>query len=136
MRQEDINEAAALNLTPQRALLRGYVFSDECYSVKFKGEVIGMFGVSKYDLPKGFGSVWYFGSDECSKHPFTFVKGGIKYTKQWLQEYDILLNAVDSRNTIHIEWLKRIGMTISTPIYINGYKFLQFYKLKKLKPSQ
>ena len=130
LRLDDIREAAALNLKPEQALLRGFVLSEECYSVKFRGEVIGMFGVAKYNMPEGFGSVWFFGSDECTKHPFTFVRGGIEYTKSWLQKYDILINAVDSRNTSHISWLRSIGMTISNPIMINGFEFLQFYKLR------
>lgn len=131
LRQDDKNEAMALNLTPQSALLRGFVYSDECYTVKFKNQPIGMFGVSKYDMPNRFASVWYFGSDECTNHPFTFVKQGIIYTNRWLEDYDILINAVDSRNKSHIEWLRRIGMTITSPIFINGYKFLQFYKIKE-----
>lgn len=130
LRCDDINETAALNLTPKQALLRGFVLSDECYSVKFKGAVIGMFGVAKYNMPKGFGSIWFFGADECTNHSFTFVKGGIKFTTKWLEKYDILINAVDSRNTSHIKWLRHIGMVISSPIMINGFEFLQFYKLK------
>ncbi len=131
LRFDDIREAAALNLTPEQALLRGFVLSDECYSVKFKDTVIGMFGIAKYNMPIGFGSVWFFGSDECTNHPFTFVREGIKYTKKWLQKYDILINAVDSRNSTHISWLRSIGMTISNPIIINEFEFLQFYKVRE-----
>lgn len=134
LRADDIQEAQALNLTPQSALLRGYIYSEECYSVKFRGKVIGMFGVSEYDMPKFFASVWYFGSDECTNHPFTFVRGGIKYITKWLKKYRILINAVDKRNTSHINWLQKIGMTISSPIFINGFEFLQFYKLSTPLP--
>lgn len=88
-----------------------------------------MFGISEYDMPKDFGSIWYLGSDECTKHPFTFVREGLKFTQQWLRKYKILINAVDKRNLTHIEWLKSIGMTISNPVMINGFEFLQFYIL-------
>ena len=131
LRQDDINEIHALELTPSQSLLRGYVYSDECYSVKFNNKVIGMFGVSGYGMAKGFGSIWFLGSDETTKHPIAFVKEGRNYIRKFLQKYDILINAVDSRNHSHIKWLKHIGLNVTTPIIINGYEFLQFYGTKE-----
>jgi hypothetical protein len=133
LRQGDINEVNALGLVPEQSLLRGFVFSKECFSAKHKGKTIGMFGVSEYGMPKGFGSIWFLGSDECTRHPITFVKEGIRYTQELMQKYDIIINAVDSRNTSHVEWIQRIGMSLSNPIIINGYEFLQFYKVKGVK---
>jgi hypothetical protein len=133
LRQDDIQEVNALGLVPEQSLLRGFVFSKECFSAKRQGKTIGMFGVSEYGMPKGFGSIWFLGSDECTKIPVTFVKEGIRYTQELMQKYDILINAVDSRNTSHIEWIQRIGMSLSNPIMINGYEFLQFYKVKGVK---
>ena len=130
LRQDDINELSAFNLTAEDGLLRGFTLSEECFSVKENNKTIGMFGVSNYDLPSHFGSIWFLGSIETEKHPITFVKEGRKYVDKFLQKYDILINAVDGRNTKHIEWLKRIGMTITKPIFINGYEFLQFYKIR------
>ena len=89
-----------------------------------------MFGLSTFNVPENQALIWFLGSDECTNHPITFVKQGIKFTNKWLQEYDILLNVVDNRNKSHIEWLKSIGVTISNSIMINGHKFLQFYKIK------
>lgn len=131
LRQDDINELEALGSNPQQSLLRGFIYSEECYAVKFQNKTIGLFGVSKFNMPKGFGSIWFLGSDECTHHPMTFVKQGIQYVNKWLQEYDVLLNAVDIRNTKHIEWIKRIGLSLSNPLIINGYQFLQFYKVKR-----
>lgn len=133
LRQDDINELKALGITPEQSLLRGLIYSDECYAVRFQNKTIGLFGVSDYNMPKGFGSIWFLGSDECTNHPITFVKQGIKYVNKWLQKYDVLLNAVDIRNTSHIEWIKRIGLSISNSVIVNGYQFLQFYKVKGVK---
>lgn len=131
LRQDDINELSAFNLTAEEGLLRGFTLSEECFSVKENNKTIGMFGISNYDLPPYFASIWFLGSDEIEKHPITFVKEGINYVNKFLQKYDILINAVDSRNTKHIEWLRHIGMTITKPIDINGYEFLQFYKIRE-----
>lgn len=133
LRQDDINELKALGLTPQQSLLRGFVFSEECFSVKHKGKTIGLFGISEEGMPKGFGSIWFLGADELTKFPVTFVKEGIRYTQQLMQKYDIIINAVDKRNKSHVDWIQRIGMKLSNPMIINGYEFLQFYKIKGVK---
>lgn len=74
-----------------------------------------MFGISEYDMPKDFGSIWYLGSDECTKHPFTFVREGLKFTQQWLRKYKILINAVDNKT-------KRFTpIVMSTSAYSGGY---------------
>lgn len=131
LRQADINEVTALGSEPYKSLLKGFIFSDKCFSAKLQNKTIGMFGVSSYNMPKGFGVIWFLGSDECTKHPVTFVKQGIKYINKYLLKYDILLNIVDSRNTSHIKWLKAIGMTVTNPTNINNIKFYQFYKVKE-----
>lgn len=131
LRQEDINELSAFNLTAEDGLLRGFTLSEECFSVKENNKTIGIFGISEFDLPPYFGSIWFLGSKETEKYPITFVKEGRKFVNRFLQKYDILINAVDGRNTKHIEWLRRIGMTITKPININGYEFLQFYKIRE-----
>jgi len=129
LREEDIAECQACGHTPLEALTIGYTWS-ECYSAKVRGKTEAMFGVSGYNQPKGYGVIWYLGSDESFKHPIALVKGGREYTSKWLEKYDVLFNAVDARNTKHIAWLKHIGFTFIDPIMVNGYEFLQFYKSK------
>ena len=130
LRQDDINELQALGLTPSQSLLRGFVMSEECYSIKKQNKIVAMFGVSSSNMPKGWGSIWFLGSDEMTKHPIFFVKEGRKWINKFLQKYDIIINAVDSRNISHINWITRVGLSLSNPIIINGYKFLQFYGVK------
>ncbi len=131
LRLADINEVKALGSTPRKSLLMGYIYSDECLSVWKDNKVIGMFGVSSFELPKGFATIWFLGSKEMTDIPVTFVKEGIKYTKEKLLKYDILLNYVDARNTDSLKWLRAIGMTLSSKTSFNGYDFIQFYKVKK-----
>lgn len=133
LRQDDINEIQAIGSKPEKSLLKGFIFSEECYSVRLNDKLIGMFGVSSFEMPRGFSSIWFLGANELDTIPVTFVKKGIEYINKWLQKYDILVNAVDSRNIKHINWIKKVGMTISNPININGYQFLQFYKVKGVK---
>lgn len=131
LRLDDINELEAIGSSPLKGLLRGFIYSDECFTVLENNEkVIGMFGVNSWGLPKGFASIWYLGSDECKNHPMTFVREGIRYSKEALTKYDILVNCVDARNTDHLKWLKTIGMNFSSSIEVNGHEFIQFYKVR------
>lgn len=128
LRREDIEECRACGHTPMESLMQGYAFSD-CYSAKKNGKTIAMFGVSSYKQPHGFGVVWFLGSDEVFKHPITLVKGGREYTDKWFKEgYKVLYNAVDKRNTKHINWLIHLGFIFTNTVKVNGYDFLQFYK--------
>jgi len=131
LRAEDISECQACGHTPEIALSEGFRYSDECYSAKVKGKTEAMFGVSSHNQPDGFGVVWYLGSDESFKHPIMLVKEGRNQVRKWLEKFDILYNIVDKRNTKHVAWLKHIGFHFTTSAWVNGYEFLQFYKVKE-----
>lgn len=133
LRLDDINEVTALGSNPEGSLLKGFIYSDKCYTVKLNNKTIGMFGVSSYEMPKGFASIWFLGSDDLFTIPITFVKEGRNYINSFMQDYDILVNAVDSRNVSHIKWIDRCGMSFASSILINGIEFIQFYKIKRSK---
>lgn len=131
LRLDDIKEVEALGSCPMKSLLRGFIYSDKCYTVKLNNKVIGMFGVGSFEMPKGFASIWFLGSDDLFTIPVTFIREGRNYINQFMQKYDIIVNAVDSRNTSHIKWIEKCGMKFSSPIIINGFEFIQFYKTKE-----
>jgi len=134
LRAEDINECQACGHTPQEALEIGFKQSGRCYSAKINGHIAAMFGVSTLSNQPTIGVIWYLGSDVTMKHPITMVKGGLKYTNQWFEKYNILMNIVDARNITHIAWLKRIGFKfLEQPVMCGGYKFYQFFKTKQDK---
>ena len=133
LRAEDVEECRAGGHTPQEALLNGYVWSDECYSAKVNGKTEAMFGVCSQNQPEGVGVIWYLGSDETMKHPIAMVRDSQKYIDGWFNKYKMLWNVVDARNTTHINWLKHLGFIFTTPVVLNGYKFIQFYKNKEEK---
>ena len=132
LRADDVRECQASGYTSHRALLEAFTYSDICYSAKVNGHTEAMFGVSDYNQPQGYGLVWYLGSDVSFEFPIQLVKKGREYVQEWLKEFNVLYNVVDERNTQHIEWLKHIGFTFSGEVIINGYKFLQFFKVKEV----
>lgn len=131
LRKGDLAELDVLNITPEKSLLRGYIFSEECFTARFRGEIVGMFGYTEIGMPSSSAAIWFLGTDEMVHHGLTFVKDGRKYIQRFLDKYSKLSNAVYEKNTAHIEWLKRMGMVMSDCIYINGHRFIKFYKERK-----
>jgi hypothetical protein len=135
LRLDDINELEAQGSSPMKSLLRGFVYSDKCFTVKLNNKIIGMFGVCSFGQPKGFASIWFLGSDDLLTIPRIFITEGRNYINKFMQDYDIIVNAVDSRNVSHIKWIEKCGMILSSPIFINGIEFKQFYKTKGVKDN-
>lgn len=131
LRAEDVMECQACGHNPEDALFLSYTFSTECYSAKVKGYTEAMFGVSSFNQPEGYGVIWYLGSDESFKHPKALVNDAREVINKWFETYKVLYNAVDARNDRHIAWLKHLGFIFIEPVMVNGYEFLQFYKLKE-----
>lgn len=128
LRKEDIEEIEALGSTPYEALGEGYVFSTECYALVLEGETIGLFGVSTYQMPEGYASIWFLGSERTKEIPYEWLIVGKEYINKFLKEYGILTNFVYEKNRLHIKWLKRMGANFEAPI--NGFK--QFFILKEM----
>ena len=134
LREDDINELQALGSNPQKALLRGYIYSNKCYSVFEEDKIIGMFGYSDFNMPKDTCSIWFLGSEESVKHPIAFCKIGRDFIENdALVRYKIAMNRVYTENIKHIKWLDRMGVIFiwDTPIEINGKQFIEFYKIRR-----
>ena len=126
LRDDDLRELNVFNLSAEQGLLRGYIYSDECFTARYKNKIICMFGVSGMGMPLGCASIWFLGSDDMVCHALTFLKDGRKYINYFLSKYKMLINAVDKRNKTHINWIKKVGLMILEPIIINGFEFLPF----------
>lgn len=133
LREDDKRECLALNRTPMQALRDGVRKSYFCRSIYNEDNLlIGIMGANIKGMPKGYATIWFLGSNESENYPLSFVREGKKLIKEVLKEYSII-NYVYSENKSHIEYLKRIGLTVeeNKPINLgNGYFYL-FYKLRE-----
>lgn len=132
LREDDVKEVKAGGVLPLIALLDGFLHSYNCKTVYAGNKVIGMFGASTKYVPKGYCAIWFLGTDESENYPISFVKEGKKLIKEVLKEYSIL-NFVYSGNTSHIEYLKRIGLTVAEdkPVKYPKGIFYPFYKFRE-----
>ena len=131
LRKEDRDGLWAMNqCTPEKGLRDGFELSDECWTIEHEGLVIGMFGVAP--LPEaGVGAVWLLASDELPKVRWEFLKKTRPWVAHFLTKYETLTNMVDSRNTVHLKWIKWAGFEITGQVPDIGpdqVTFLQFVK--------
>ena len=86
LRREDVREIKALGHTAEQSLLNGFIYSNKCYTVRVDNEIAGMFGISNYNQPKGFASIWFLGSDKTKTIPRDWLVLGKKYIKEFFLE--------------------------------------------------
>jgi hypothetical protein len=95
-----------------------------------------MFGCSQSAIQNDqvkIGNVWLLGSPGIQDIRYTFLKQCRHWTSVLHKDYDILWNWADSRNTVHVKWLKWLGFRIiqTSPIGVNKEEFHQFLRIKE-----
>lgn len=118
LRPSDVVEIWAANReTPEMALVAGLKCSTSCWTVKFKGEAVAMFGVARgAGVPDGFGCIWFLASDGLLKMRTTFLKLSRRFVDEMLKDYSVLFNMTDDRNEVAIKWLRWCGADMSAPV--------------------
>lgn len=131
LRVEDVREIEILGHTAEQALLNGFIFSNECFTVRIDGEVAGMFGYSDYEQPKNVAIIWFLGTDKTKTTPREWLVLGRKYINMFLEKYNVIGNLIDLRQTKHIKWLEALGFKFGASYDVKGFKFREFYKTKE-----
>ena len=113
LRKADRDEFLASSGQTNEAVLKAAKKSTACFVV-FNGddELVGVYGY--IDLGNGHASVWGCGTESGTKeHKFLF-----RTIPEWLDsllnKFNRLVGFVDSRNTRHIAWLRRVGFVVDS----------------------
>lgn len=126
MRHEDIREIeTATGRTPEYALLSSFHSGGEMF-VAYSEEGLSR-GIPFAAFGCAGGMVWLLCTDEvqqCKLSAFRYAK---KFLKLWLERYTVLFNWADTRNTLHLSWIKALGFTFGRQMEINGVMFQEFY---------
>lgn len=137
MREEDVMEVkAASGLGPRTCLIYSYGVSNPMKTMlSHNQKPIAIGGVVPDELNPRVGQVWMLGTnamvdDFTNRHRF------LRNIKTWVadldQQYDVLWNYMDARNTMHKKWLHWMGFTFTRkqPNYgTEGRLFLEFCKV-------
>nr|WP_052232046.1 hypothetical protein [Methylobacterium sp. ZNC0032] len=140
MRRADVEEiTAAADVTPEEALTMGLLHSLEpLTAVAPNGDPVCMFGVGKTYDPL-VGSVWLLGTDAVKENRLSFLRLSKSLTTRFHQDFPVLTNFVDERNTVHIEWLRWLGyrFIFRHPLYGAGrVPFIEFARLQHVPPRR
>lgn len=132
LREADKREISTVYGTDHEAGLRQSVASsDEAFIASCPdGYPLAIFGVGNtFELPH-IGVPWMMGTDEMLRYRKALLKDARRWVEGKLNTYIILANYVDSRNHVHITWLRRLGFTVNTDFanVINSVPFYPFYR--------
>lgn len=116
MREADAREAwAAGRLSPAEAVLTSIDASRDARAGLANGRVACIFGVGEWSVLGLLGVPWLLTSDEMPKHARRFLRGSREYLDEIRQQYRVLRNHVDARNTEAVRWLGWLGFEIDSP---------------------
>ena len=133
MRQQDIAEVkAASGGDIGRALENGIKISTRCWSVLLNDEPVGVFGVAPKSLLSVKGIPWLLGTNDIPKIKWVIKRKSKHFLNLMFQEFPVLENHVDVRNTLSVRWLKWMGFQFAEPqpYGVEGRPFMRFFKEK------
>lgn len=116
MRKADQEEIwASHNLMPLEALIKSFEASATCLVAIDKGEPFSIFGSTPSYMVFDKAIIWMLATDHISKVRMEFYRYSRHFVDILLQDYPVLFNYVDCRNTRSILWLKKIGAKVEEP---------------------
>ena len=129
LREADINELRAVTGKETWAALKFAVLnSNEFTDISYEeetGEIVNVFGLAS---AQGIGIPWMLASPDLIKYQKLLMQYSKRIIEEMLFLFPMLLNHVDSRNEVHIRWLKHMGFKFSgVQYYINKVLFRQFF---------
>lgn len=131
LRKHDVDEVwASHGLTPLEALVKSQINSSESHTIiASDGEVIGMFGCVD---DGAVGIPWLLASDRLPEVAREFLPESRKWVEKINQDYLVLTNYVDVRNTSAKRWLKWLGFRFVRIVEDFGYEKRPFYEVVRI----
>ena len=115
MRQADRKECEALTGLPPQLVLPQAITRPRVWTWEEGGEPVAMGGVDA-SIPD-VGVIWMTSTDAIVKHRVKFLRETCKPMLDRLHEdFPILTNMVDARNTLHHRWLRWLGFVFTQKI--------------------
>ena len=115
----------------EKTLLKGFTMTDYCRSFFVDDEIAGIYGVVASLDDKKIGSPFLLCTPKIKKIKIKFLKECKNRVKEMEDKFPILFNYIDSRNKLHLTWLKWCGFKIINEKMFNKVLFYGFYKEKK-----
>ena len=128
LRYEDKREVETLGHSVEKALALAFGSSELCRSIiDHRGRVVGAYGVVR--LSDICGQVWMLGAPGLVAISRAFLKQSRSEVVGMNSVFPHLCNFIDSRNEVHLKWIKWCGFKIIGEKVINNVKFYEFCRL-------
>ena len=128
IRYEDKREVETLGYKVDQVLALSFGNSQICRTIiDNRGRVVGIYGV--VPLSDKCGQVWMLGTDGLVKIKTAFLKQSRSEVEGMNKVFPHLCNIIDSRNEVHLKWIKWCGFKIIGEKVINNVKFYEFCRL-------
>ena len=140
LRPEDLRELkVALNHRENEildGLQRGFDSSDPCYTIHISGRPVGIYGVIPIQV-KGVdvGAVWLLGTNDIVNslnRKSQFIRESRMRLDALHARYPILWNFIDSRNHVHMRWVKWLGFNIINSVELGPERVL-FHEIMRIQ---
>lgn len=128
LREQDRAEVeASSGMDPKASVALSILMSSRAFAVLDReGVPVCLFGVAPHPLP-GVGVAWLLGTDGLLKEALPIARGSRQYLAELHQEFPLLWNYVDERNTLSIRWLRWMGFeALSAKEAVSGHRFRIF----------
>ena len=133
LRPEDEDEIKAKTGTTnvQKTLLTGFAMTDYCRSFFVDDKIAGVYGVVASLDNKDIGSPFLLCTPKIKKLKIKFLRECKNRVEEMSDKFPVLFNYIDSRNKLHLTWLKWCGFKIINEKTFNDVLFYGFLKEKK-----
>ena len=134
LRKADYNECmASTGQKPRGVLHRSLDLGDISLTLRApNGDRVGLCGVVPSPLAEA-GVVWMVATDDIYQHQTTFLRNSKRALKHLSEDYLVLFNCVDARNSLHIKWLRWMGFTFINKHENYGAEKRLFYEFVRIK---
>lgn len=137
LRGADRQECEALTGLPPELLLPGVMEAGRAvwtFGAR-PGEPVGLFGVDPSPAGLPVGIIWMVSTPELERWPFHFLRISRTVVDQLNEQFPVLTNLVDARNTTHVRWLRWMGFSFLRTVEKWGAQSLPFHEFARLKPK-
>lgn len=130
LRPEEIAEVMATSgSSPFEAVRRSVDSSMECFGVWKEDQLLGMSGVRRATVLSSVGCPWLLTTNEMKKNPRILLHYGKMFTQKWIEEdFNTLVNFVDTRYKGSLRWAKHVGFTVDEAAPYGPYE-MPFHRI-------
>jgi hypothetical protein len=130
LRPEDRREVETVSGKVEGMLSVFLSLSRSAYTFRFdNGDPFAIFGVVTDPKHEGYGAVWLLATPEISQAKRSVLREAERWANRWVKYYPKGLHQlVDSRNTLHLRWLKKLGFKTGQSALIRDVPFIYVRK--------